>query len=101
MTKARGLVEMNDSDIEHFYDYISDIFREFELAKVKHPDNKWPWDDLETFNLFERVGIVATEAGEALQAANKLYFQREGCIEDVRTELIQIAATAIRVLLSL
>lgn len=87
---------------QQFFSIVSKIHDEFKNAKEKYPDNEYPWNNLENFNIFERVGLVATEAGEALQEANKIYFNHENSrILDLKNELIQTASTAIRVLMSM
>lgn len=52
-------------------------------------------------DVIHRASIVAEEAGEALQAANSLYHSGKGSLEDVRHELIQTGAMAIRALINL
>ena len=68
---------------------LSDILQEVERAKGKHPE--WPDD------IIHAVAIVAEESGEAVRAAlNHVY--HGGAIDEVRTELVQTAATCIRAL---
>ena len=71
------------------------IESELERARKKYPDNEWPWNGYLT--LFEMTALVATEAGEALQAANKFYYNKSGSIDDIKSELIQVMSTAMRV----
>ena len=66
-----------------------DILREVNRAEMKHPE--WPDD------IIHAVAIVAEESGEAVRAAlNHMY--HGGAIDEVRTELVQTAATCIRAL---
>jgi NTP pyrophosphatase (non-canonical NTP hydrolase) len=78
---------------------LDDIFMmikyELRRAYAKHQDNEGAWRD----NIFEKCAIVACEAGEALQAANKLYYENIGTKENVIDELLQVAATAIRTII--
>ena len=75
---------------------ISEILSELERAKIKYPSHYWPWNG--NLNIFEMCALVGVEAGEAMQAANKLRFVGVDSLEHVKQELIQTASTAIRVL---
>ena len=58
-------------------------------AKIKHP--VYPTD------MFEQLAIMSEEAGEVAKAV--LHYKYEGgSLEDVRDELLQIAAMCIRML---
>lgn len=78
--------------------------RELVRAKVKYPDSnsRYPWFYLRGSTgsepLFSCCALVANEAAEASNAASKLVYNDIGSIEDMKTELIQTIATAIRVL---
>ena len=66
-----------------------DILQEVDRAQCKHP--YWPDD------VIHSVAIVAEESGEAVRAAlNHAY--HGGLKKDIKTELIQTAATCIRAL---
>ena len=68
---------------------IEQILQEKGYAERLHPD--WPDD------LIHAVAIVAEESGEAVRAAlNHIY--HGGDVDEVRTELIQTAATCLRAL---
>ena len=69
-----------------------EIYKELKRAETKHPN--WPTDPL------YKASIVMEEAGEVIRAANQLVMEN-GHIEDLRTELIQTAAVAIRMLKTL
>ena len=73
-------------------DAISRIFSELRKAEEKFPG--WPDDPV------HGVAIVCEEAGESMRAALNLYYHN-GNIEDLRTELAQTGAMAIRALLHL
>jgi len=66
-----------------------EILNELDRAKAKHP--VWP-----TCNI-GRAAIVNCEAGEALKEAIKIS-EGTGSLENLRTELIQTAATSIRMM---
>lgn len=91
----------DDKFFKLYWNIAGNVLDELLKAKQKHPDNKWPWNS-EDFNIFERVGLVTTEAGEAMQEANKIYFNHELHRKTrLKEELIQTASTAIRVLMSM
>jgi len=71
---------------------IDRIFAELRNAEAKHPH--WPDDKIHA------VGILVEEAGEAMKAAID-YTYSGGDIEEIRTELAQTGAMAIRALLHL
>lgn len=73
-------------------DVLDLIFHELKMAEKKHPG--WPDDPV------HGVAIIVEEAGEAMQAALDMYY-RNGTFRDLRTELAQTAAMAIRALLHL
>jgi len=80
---------------------LSEVFMlikfELENAYYKHPDDSYIWQS----NIFSKCAIVACEAGEALQASNKFYLEKKGDNKQlVIDELIQVAATAIRTIIS-
>ena len=66
-----------------------DILCEVNRAKEIHPE--WPDD------VIHAVAIVAEESGEAVRAALN-YAYHGGAKKDIKTELIQTAATCIRAL---
>lgn len=66
-----------------------------------HPPTKMPWCDPD-FNIYQKCGIVVLEAAVAMQAANKFINENQCCsLEEIETDLIQTAAIAIRVLISI
>lgn len=68
---------------------LNDILRELERAEKLHPT--WPMATL------DQTAIMVEEAGEALRAALN-YKYHGGSIDEVRTEIIQTGAMAIRAL---
>jgi len=82
---GRTLAQHGDSVIEQ-------IFAELRKAEAKHPG--WPNDPIHA------VGILVEEAGEAMQAAID-HVYAGGDLENLRTELAQTGAMAIRALLHL
>ena len=75
---------------------IEEVLKELERAKKKYPPDEYPWKG--DLSIFEQAALVVVEAGEALQAANKLYFNGEGSYPEIQRELIQTISTAMRVL---
>lgn len=74
------------------YAAVDAMLKELERAKSKHPT--WPTD------IVHQVAVMVEEAGEALRAVlNSAY--EGGNIEEVRREVIQTGAMAIRVLMNL
>lgn len=73
-------------------DVIDDILQELERAEKKFP--VFPVDKIHA------VSIMNEEAGEAIQAALNFHYLN-GDINDIRKELIQTAAMAIRNLINL
>ena len=74
------------------YAAVDAMLQELERARVKHP--QWPTD------IVHQVAIMVEEAGESLRAAlNHAY--EGGSFEEVRREVIQSGAMAIRVLINL
>ena len=74
------------------YAAVDAMLQELERAKAKHPH--WPTD------IVHQVAIMVEEAGESLRAAlNHAY--EGGSFEEVRREVIQSGAMAIRVLINL
>ncbi|MCI0492947.1 MAG: hypothetical protein L0Z07_08425, partial [Planctomycetes bacterium] len=71
---------------------IEHIFTELRRAEAKHPS--WPTDPIHA------VGILVEEAGESMQAAID-YVYAGGSLEDIKTELAQTGAMAIRALIHL
>lgn len=71
---------------------IMEIMMEVERAIKKHPE--WPNCNI------KRAAIVIEEAGELIREAN-LLDEGKGDLENLRTEAIQVAATAIRMLRAL
>lgn len=70
------------------------IQTEIERAEIKHPN--WPDD------MVYAASIVAEESGELIRSAVQHEMESEfGCIEDVKKEAIQTAATCIRLLKNL
>ena len=68
------------------------IFSELRRAEEIHPG--WPED------VVHAVAIMVEEAGEAMQAALDVHY-RNRCIDDLRIELAQTGAMAIRALIHL
>lgn len=68
------------------------IFSELRKAEEKHPG--WPDD------VIHAVAIMVEEAGEAMQAALDVHYRGRD-IEDLRIELAQTGAMAIRALIHL
>lgn len=85
--------------MEHI-DILKEVAKELIRAKKKYPDDKHPWNmfDSDIFNIFEAVSIVHVEAGEAAKCAHKIVYNEKTNINDLKAELIQTIATAIRVL---
>ena len=69
------------------------VLTELARAERLHPD--WPTD------LVHAAGIVAEESGELIRAALRFQYREGGTLEDVRTEAVQTATTAIRLLMNL
>lgn len=65
---------------------------EAELRKARKQWPDWPEDAVHA------AAIVAEEAGELVQAANRIRETGRGSVDDLATEAIQTAATAIRFL---
>lgn len=80
------------SFVEHGEKAIEQIFEELRKAEAKHPG--WPDDKIHA------VAILIEEAGEAMQAAIDCVYAG-GSIADLRKELAQTGAMAIRALLHL
>ena len=80
-------MELN-SELDRLRKY-SDIDRELNRAKEIHPD--FPDD------MFRQVTIMNEEAGEVNKAVLHYHYE-DGCITDVRKELIQTAAMCMRML---
>ena len=74
------------------YEAIDAILQELERARLLHP--KWPTDPI------HQVAVMAEESGEAVRAALRMVYER-GSVEELRTELIQTGAMAIRCLVNL
>jgi len=78
---------------------IRKILRQVKLelrnAKRLHPADSAPWNER---NLVGMAAVVSCEAGEVMQGAIKLQYEDVGAINYVRTELLQTAATAIRLI---
>ena len=72
---------------------MSMIQAELNRAERLHPE--WPAD------IVHAAGIVAEESGELIRAALRHEYAEGGTIEDVRTEAVQTATTAIRLLMNL
>jgi len=68
------------------------VFSELRKAEAKHPG--WPSDNVHA------VGILVEEAGEAMQAALDHHYNR-GNLADLKKELAQTGAMAIRALMNL
>lgn len=68
---------------------VVEILMEVERAEQKHP--VWPGCHV------KQIAFVVEEAGELVRAGNQLY-EGTGTFAEIRTEAIQIAATAIRLL---
>lgn len=71
---------------------IEAVFAELRKAEAKHPG--WPLDPIHA------VGILVEEAGESMQAAID-HVYAGGNIDDLRIELAQTGAMAIRALMHL
>ena len=94
------------SDIDEVVDnagYFKEVLCQLELAKQKYPDDGWPWND-PSHNIFQQVGHVINEAGEAFKSASKHFFNGTLCMSDrepvknVIEELFQTMSTALRVI---
>ena len=70
------------------------IWQELDRAQSLHPH--WPGHDL-----VHAAGIVAEESGELIRAALRHEYAEGGTLDDVRTEAVQTATTAIRLLMNL
>jgi hypothetical protein len=68
---------------------VADVMLEVSRASKKHPD--WSPDNV------YRASIIGEEAGEILRAANMIT-EGQGSIKDLREEVVQTAATCIRML---
>jgi len=68
------------------------IYQELESAVTKHP--RWPTDPIHA------VAIMAEESGEAVRASLNLVYE-SGNMAELRREVIQTGAMAIRVLMNL
>lgn len=68
------------------------IQKELERAEIKHPN--FP------LNMFEQLAVMQEEAGEVTKAVLQFKFEN-GKIEDVKEELIQTAASCMRMLQSI
>jgi hypothetical protein len=100
MTKPFGIEKrMDELDVEKALsdervgNAVNDLLIELIRAESLHPI--WPED------VVHQVAIVVEEAGEAMRAALRSYYNEGGTIEQVRTELIQVGAMAIRALINL
>jgi hypothetical protein len=71
---------------------LSMVENEIDLAEMKHPG--WPTD------IVHAVAIMMEEAGEAMQAALDVYY-KDGDKEQLKKELAQTGAMAMRCLLHL
>jgi hypothetical protein len=71
---------------------LSMVENEIDLAELKHPG--WPTD------IVHAVAIMMEEAGEAMQAALDVYY-KDGDREQLKKELAQTGAMAMRCLLHL
>ncbi len=87
-----GYVEVSLQKNNKVLDAIDLIFQELRKAEEKHPG--WPDD------VVHAVAIMVEEAGEAMQAALDVHYRGRG-IEDLRIELAQTGAMAIRALIHL
>lgn len=76
-------------DAERGYAALDLIFAELRKAEQKHPT--WPDDQIHA------VAVLIEEAGEAMQAALN-YHYHGGDIENLRKELAQTGAMAVRAL---
>jgi len=77
---------------DHGETAIERVFVELRKAEAKHPG--WPTDPIHA------VGILCEEAGESMQAAIDVVYA-SGSVEDLKTELAQTGAMAIRALIHL
>lgn len=73
-------------------DIVQLILAELQRAEKLHPS--WPSD------VVHSTAIVVEEAGEAMRAALQCHYDGEP-LDDLRTELVQTGAMAIRALLHL
>ena len=68
---------------------IDSIMLEVAAAELEYPNDKFPWAYCEAsngyfFDYFQRCALVACEAGEALEAANKYVFNNSRDIGAIR-----------------
>ena len=71
---------------------VAKVLTEIERAEIKHPN----FAD----SIIDKCAIVCEEAGELIRAGLQ-YKYENGTIEDIETEAIQTACTAIRLLKNL
>ncbi len=71
----------------------NDITAEIQRAESKHP--KWPID------LIHGTAVVAEEMGEAVREANLIVLENKNDVDDLRKELIETCATAVRMIVSI
>lgn len=79
--------------MNRFEQVIEEVF-----AELRRAEEKWPgWPD----DVIHQAAIVAEEAGELVRAAlHVTYEDGKSTCEDMRTEAIQTAAMALRLLLN-
>jgi RecA-family ATPase len=66
-----------------------------ELARAEHKHPIWPADPI------HQVAIMVEEAGEAMRAVLRLVYKEGGTVEELRKEIIQTGAMALRCLKNL
>ena len=80
--------------LNNIEEIMADIWKELDNAQSLHPH--WPGHDL-----VHAAGIVSEESGELIRAALRHEYAEGGTLDDVRTEAVQTATTAIRLLMNL
>lgn len=86
-----GLLHITSSDDEWATGPLLDVAVECDAAQLVHGDLP--------VSAHKRLGILLEEVGEAAQATNKHTWEAP-CAPAVRAELVQVAATALRMIVA-